>query len=114
MPRSLKERLKVPHRHRPNFSNPGATDPTDCSSMWTHRDWSQSQASVASPKVLEPVGRHFGVSDRVLDVPVAEVVLQRPRVVAIVGKSVCKNPAEVPCRKCNEFNARSSQKCRMA
>src|SRR5262249_28786437 len=85
MLRSLKERLKVPHRHRPNFSNPGATDPTDCSSMG-HRDWSQSQASVASPKVLEPVGRHFGVSDRVLDVLVPEVVLQRPRVVAIVGE----------------------------
>src|SRR5262249_36522911 len=38
------------------------------------------------PKVLEPVGCHFGVSDRVLDVPVPEVVLQRPRVVAIVGE----------------------------
>src|SRR5262245_40103069 len=37
MPRSLKGRLKVPHRHRPNFSNPGASDPTDCSSMWTRR-----------------------------------------------------------------------------
>jgi hypothetical protein len=46
----------------------------------------QTQASVASPKVLEPVGRHFGVPDRMLDVPVAEVVLQSPRVVAIVGE----------------------------
>src|SRR5215831_9129706 len=38
------------------------------------------------PKVLEPVWRHFGVSDRVLDVLVPEVVLQGPRVVAIVGE----------------------------
>ena len=38
------------------------------------------------PKVLEPVGRHFGVSDRVLDVLVPEVVLQGPGVVAIVGE----------------------------
>jgi hypothetical protein len=36
--------------------------------------------------VLEPVGRHLGVSDRVLDVLAAEVVLQGPRVVAIVGE----------------------------
>src|SRR5262245_38016440 len=40
----------------------------------------------ASPKVLESVGRHFGVPDRVLDVLVAKVVLQGPRVVAIVGE----------------------------
>src|SRR5262249_49143490 len=40
----------------------------------------------ASPKVLEPVGRHFGVSDRVLDVLVAEVVLQGARVVAVIGQ----------------------------
>src|SRR5262245_65009473 len=39
-----------------------------------------------APKILEPVWRHFGVSDRVLDVLVPEVVLQRPRVVAIVGE----------------------------
>src|SRR5262249_33273883 len=40
----------------------------------------------ASPKVLEPVRRHFGVPDRVLNVLVSEVVLQRPRVVTIVGE----------------------------
>ena len=38
------------------------------------------------PKVLEPVGRHFGVPDRVLNVLVPEVVLQGARVVAIVGE----------------------------
>ena len=36
------------------------------------------------PKVLEPVGRQFGVSDRVLDVLVPEVVLQGPGVMAII------------------------------
>ena len=40
----------------------------------------------APPKVLEPVGRHFGVSDRVLDVLVPEVVLQSPCVAAIIGE----------------------------
>ena len=36
------------------------------------------------PKVLEPVWRHVGVPDGVLDVLVPEVVLQGPRIVAIV------------------------------
>src|SRR5262249_45214770 len=40
----------------------------------------------ASPQVLEPVGRHFGVPDRVLDVLVAKVALQSPCVVAIIGE----------------------------
>src|SRR6266699_1189526 len=39
-----------------------------------------------APKVFESVGRHFGVPDRVLNVLVPEVVLQGPRVVAIVGE----------------------------
>ena len=38
------------------------------------------------PKVLEPVGRHFGVPDRVLNVLVPEVVLQGSRIVAIIGQ----------------------------
>src|SRR6516164_9710831 len=42
--------------------------------------------SSVPPKILESVGRHFGVSDRVLDVLVPEVVLQGPRVVAIIGQ----------------------------
>src|SRR5215831_14669840 len=42
--------------------------------------------SSVPPKVFEPVGRHFGVPDRVLNVLVPEVVLQGPRVVAIVGE----------------------------
>src|SRR6516162_8055173 len=42
--------------------------------------------SSVPPKILEPVGRHVGVPDRVLDVLVPEVVLQGPRVVAIIGQ----------------------------
>src|SRR5262245_735937 len=42
--------------------------------------------SSVPPKVLESVGRHFGVPHGVLDVLVAEVVLQGPRVVAIIGE----------------------------
>ena len=38
------------------------------------------------PKVLEPVGRQFGVPDGVLNVLVPEVVRQGQRVVAIVGE----------------------------
>src|SRR6516162_6135864 len=37
-------------------------------------------------KVLEPVGRHFGVPDGVLNVLVSEVMLQGPRVVTIIGQ----------------------------
>ena len=42
--------------------------------------------SSVPPKVFEPVGCHFGVPDRVLDVLVAKVALQGPRVVAIIGE----------------------------
>ena len=48
-------------------------------------DW-QQQTSVASPKTLESVGCHVGVPNGVLDVLVPEVVLQSPRVVAVVGE----------------------------
>src|SRR5262245_17329164 len=47
---------------------------------------SRPEVRSAPPKVLEPVGHHVGVPDRVLDVPVPEVVLQGPRVMAIVGE----------------------------
>ena len=42
--------------------------------------------SSVPPKILESVGRQFGVPDRALDVLVPEVVLQGPRVVAIIGQ----------------------------
>src|SRR5262249_54398374 len=41
-------------------------------------------SSSVPPKVLEPVRRHVGVSNGVLNVLVPEVVLQGPRVMAIV------------------------------
>ena len=50
--------------------------------MWVAR----SRRELVPPKVLEAVGRHFGVPDRVLNVLVPELVLQGPRVVAIVGQ----------------------------
>src|SRR5262245_9088707 len=42
--------------------------------------------SSVPPTVFEPVGRHFGVPDRVLNVLVPEIMLQGPRVVAIIGQ----------------------------
>ena len=41
-----------------------------------------------SPEVAEPVGRKLGVSDRVLDVLVTEIVLQGSGVVPVVGKLI--------------------------
>src|SRR5262249_32832943 len=43
-------------------------------------------SSSVPPKMFEPVGRHFGVPDRVLNVLVPEVVLKGARVVAIIGE----------------------------
>jgi hypothetical protein len=40
----------------------------------------------SSPKILESVGCHVGVPDRVLNVLVPEVVLQGPSVVTIIGQ----------------------------
>src|SRR5215475_13633983 len=45
-----------------------------------------ASTTLIPPKVLESVGRHFGVPDRVLNVLVPEVVLQGSRIVAIVGE----------------------------
>ena len=42
--------------------------------------------SSVPPKVLEPVGRQFGIPDRVLDVLVPEVVLQSPCVGTLGGR----------------------------
>src|SRR5262245_23194512 len=46
------------------------------------------QSTLISPEVAEPVGRKLGVSDGVLDVLVAEIVLQGSGVVSVVGKFV--------------------------
>src|SRR5262249_61799157 len=55
-------------------------------SLQASSEFSPAPPSSVPPKVLEPVWRHVGVPDRVLDVLVSEVVLQGPRVVAIVGE----------------------------
>ena len=46
----------------------------------------QARPCPSAPEILEPARRQLGVSDRVLDVTVAEVSLQRPRIVALVGQ----------------------------
>jgi hypothetical protein len=38
------------------------------------------------PEVLEPIRIQLGVAHRVLDVAVAQISLQRPRIVALVGQ----------------------------
>jgi len=53
---------------------------------WEDLPCDPAPPSSVPPKVLEPIGRHFGVPDRVLNVLVPEVVLQNPRVVAVVGE----------------------------
>src|SRR6516165_9760845 len=45
-----------------------------------------ASTTLTPPKVLESVGRHFGVPDGVLYVLVPEVVLQGPGVMAIIGQ----------------------------
>ena len=51
---------------------------------------------VNPPKVFEAVRRHFGVPDCVLNVFVPEVMLQRPRVVAIIGELKTTGMAQQP------------------
>jgi hypothetical protein len=46
------------------------------------------QSTLISPEVAEPVGRKLGVADGVLDVLVAEVVLQGSGIVPVVGKFI--------------------------
>ena len=46
------------------------------------------QSTLISPEVAEPVGRKLGVADGVLDVLVAEIVLQGSGIVPVVGKLI--------------------------
>jgi hypothetical protein len=39
-----------------------------------------SQRSLILPEIAEPLGRKFAISNRMLDVLVAEIVLQRPSI----------------------------------
>jgi hypothetical protein len=54
-----------------------------------------TNTSRLSPEILEPMRRKLGVAHRVLDVFVAEPCLQRPGVVAGIGKGVAA------CRACS-------------
>src|SRR5262245_8899758 len=47
---------------------------------------SRPEVRSAPPKVLEPVGCHVGVPDGMLNVLVAEIVLQGTGIMAIVGE----------------------------
>src|SRR6516165_3413349 len=79
----------------PRLRRRSASRGSVCHCQWT-RDLTICRSGVPArgkhpessvpPKVFEAVGRHVGVPDRVLDVLVAEVVLQGPRVVAIIGE----------------------------
>jgi hypothetical protein len=46
------------------------------------------------PKVLEPGRAEFGIADCVLDVLVPEIVLNRPRIVSLVGELVAAGMTE--------------------
>src|SRR5271166_367675 len=43
---------------------------------------------ILPPEITEPIGCHLGVAHGVLDILVAEIVLQRSRVVSVVGELV--------------------------
>src|ERR1700674_1982124 len=58
------------------------------SSAITSRSAASTPGKLLAPKVLEPCRRQLGVAHRVLDVPVPEIGLQRPRVMAAVGKRI--------------------------
>ena len=45
-------------------------------------------ATLISPEVFEPIGRELGVADGVLDILVAEIVLQGSGIVPVVGKLI--------------------------
>src|SRR5215472_6805513 len=100
MPLARRRERNAKGQYLPGFSgNPGGS-PEATRRAFNKRfllglaeDWQQHGREVfkrvrreLAPKILEAVRRHFGVPDRVLDVLVPEVVLQRPRVVAIVSE----------------------------
>ena len=47
-----------------------------------------NDGALSTPEVFKPPRRHFGVPDRVLDILMAQVGLQRSRVVPFVGQGV--------------------------
>jgi hypothetical protein len=42
--------------------------------------------SLVLPEIAEPLGRMFAISNRMLDVLVAEIVLQRPSIHTLIGQ----------------------------
>jgi hypothetical protein len=50
--------------------------------------------SIPPPQLLEPVGVGGGVSDGVLNVPVAEVILNEPHIRTLIGKSEAASVAQ--------------------
>jgi hypothetical protein len=44
------------------------------------------QTFLVLPEIAEPLGRKFAISNRMLDVLVAEIVLQRPRIHTLIGQ----------------------------
>src|SRR6476646_932804 len=48
----------------------------------------------SAPKVLKPIGRQLSVAHRVLDVFVAQIGLQRPRVMALVSQGEAAGMAQ--------------------
>ena len=42
--------------------------------------------SLVLPEIAEPLGRKFAISNRMLDVLVAEIVLQRPSIHTLTGQ----------------------------
>jgi hypothetical protein len=45
-----------------------------------------AKRSLVLPEIAEPLGRKFAISNRVLDVLMAEIVLQRPRIHTLIGQ----------------------------
>ena len=50
--------------------------------------------ALVTPEILEPVCRQFRVPNRVRDVPVPQVMLDRPRVLAVVDELIAGGVAE--------------------
>ena len=48
--------------------------------------WEVPKAALLAPEVFKAIRRQFGVARGVLDVPMAEIGLQGPRIVALVGQ----------------------------
>jgi hypothetical protein len=73
----------LPHAH-PDYANPARNRGT-CRAK---ARCIGRCAALIPPEIAEPVGRKLGVSDGVLDILVAEIVLQGSGIVPVVGKFI--------------------------